>query len=72
MPYALAGLLLLGGLAMLTTSCGGSSNGGSSAPTTQSSNQSIAQGGVNVGDGQGGIIEVSGLPAALGNVKVRF
>jgi hypothetical protein len=39
---------------------------------TQSSNQSIAQGGINVGDGQGGIIQVSGLPAALGSVKVRF
>jgi len=71
MPYALAGLLLVGGLAMLTSSCGGGSNGASSA-ATQSSNQSIAQGGVNVGDGQGGIVEVSGLPAALGSVKVRF
>jgi hypothetical protein len=57
---------------MLTSSCGGSSNGGSTTPTTQSSNQSIAQGGVNVGDGQGGIILVSGLPAELGSVKVRF
>ena len=37
---------------------------------TQSSNQSIAKAGINVGDGQGGIIQVSGLPAALGSVKV--
>jgi subtilase family serine protease len=71
MPHALTGLLLLGGLAILTSSCGGSSNGSSPMPT-QSSNQSIAQGGINVGDGQGGIIQVSGLPAALGSVKVRF
>ncbi|MGC2757775.1 MAG: hypothetical protein WA217_14630, partial [Candidatus Binatus sp.] len=72
-PYALAGLLLLVGcLAMLTSSCGGGSSSGSSATQTQSSNQSIAQGGINLGDGQQGIIEVSGLPATLGIVKVRF
>jgi subtilase family serine protease len=38
----------------------------------KTSSIAIAQGGVNVGDGQGGIIEVSGLPAALGSVKVKF
>ncbi len=39
---------------------------------TQSSNQSIAKAGINIGDGQGGIIQVSGLPAALSSVMVRF
>ena len=73
MPYALTGLLLLGGLATMTSSCGGgSSSSGSQLLTTQSSNQSIAQGAVNVGDGQGGMIQVSGLPAALGSVMVQF
>ena len=71
MPYAFAGLLLLGGLAILSSSCGSSSSGSSPMPT-QSSNQSIPKAGINVGDGQGGIIQVSGLPAALGSVTVRF
>jgi subtilase family serine protease len=38
----------------------------------RTSSIAIVQGGVNVGDGQGGVILVSGLPAELGSVKVRF
>ncbi len=38
----------------------------------RTSSIAIAQGGVNVSDGQGGIVQVSGLPATLGSVKVRF
>jgi subtilase family serine protease len=48
------------------------SSGGRLNGARKTSSIAIPQGGVDVGDGQGGIIEVSGLPATLGNVKVRF
>jgi subtilase family serine protease len=45
---------------------------GSDSRRIRTSSIAVAQGGVDVGDGQGGIIEVSGLPATLGSVRVRF
>ncbi len=45
---------------------------GSDSRRIRISSIAVAQGGVDVGDGQGGIIEVSGLPATLGSVRVRF
>ena len=72
MRHAVTGLLLLGSFAIVTSSCGGGNSSVSSPMPAESSNQSIAKGGINVGDGQGGIIQVSGLPAALGSVKVQF
>jgi subtilase family serine protease len=39
---------------------------------TVSSSQTIAQGAIIVSDGNGGIIEVSGLPGALGSVTVQY
>jgi subtilase family serine protease len=72
MTYAFAAMLLLGSLATVTTSCGGSSSGSGGSSSRQTSSQSIPQGGINLSDGQGGIIEVSQLPATLGTVTVRF
>lgn len=72
MTYAFAAMLLLGSLATLTTSCGGSSSGSGGSSSRQTSSQSIPQGGINLSDGQGGIIEVSQLPATLGTVTVKF
>ena len=49
----------------------GSGNGNAFHPAL-SSTQNLAQGSIVLNDGQGGMIEVSGLPAPLGTVTVRF
>jgi len=42
------------------------------ATPTASSRQTLANGAVALSDGQGGIVGVSGLPASLGSVTVRY
>ncbi len=56
-----ATLVLQGGTALAT-----------SPPPSASSNQALGQGSIVVGDGQGGNIQVSGLPATLGSVTVQY
>jgi subtilase family serine protease len=41
-------------------------------PPSATSNQTLGQGSIIVGDGQGGDIQVSGLPAMLGSVIVQY
>ena len=52
--------------------CGSSNGGGNAFHPALSSTQTLAQGSIVLSDGQGGIIVVSGLPAPLGTVTVRF
>jgi subtilase family serine protease len=56
-----ATLVLQGGTALATA-----------PPSSASSNQTLGQGSIVVGDGQGGNIQVSGLPATLGSVTVQY
>ncbi len=56
-----ATLVLQGGTALAT-----------SPPPSASSNQTLGQGSIVVSDGQGGNIQVSGLPATLGSVTVQY
>jgi len=85
--YAVSCLLLLSGLAFALTDCSSSSNSSSPSPSATStatasatptpsqratSTQMVPQGGINVGDGQGGIVEVSGMPGGLGTVTIQY
>ncbi len=67
--YAIAMMALCLTLGVVASSCGGSSGGGGSPGTA--STLSLSQGSVNVQDGEGGIIEVTGLPVTLSKVTVK-
>jgi len=70
--YALfAGMMLYCGAALLIASCSGGSSIATAPPST-TSRQSIQTGGISIGDGNGGIVETSGLPADLSTIKVKF
>ncbi|MGO9059654.1 MAG: hypothetical protein ACLQU2_20090 [Candidatus Binataceae bacterium] len=56
--------------ALWAAGCGSSSGNG--FHPVLSSTQNLAQGSIVLSDGQGGVIEVSGLPVSLGTVTVRF
>ncbi|HLH76560.1 MAG TPA: S53 family serine peptidase [Candidatus Binataceae bacterium] len=83
--YVLSCAMLLSGLAFAVIDC--SSSGGSSGPSpsasaipsvtptpgqSQTSGQMVPQGGISMADGQGGIVEVSGMPGKLGTVTVQY
>ena len=68
--FAPAAIFLIVAAALWSAGCG-SGNGNAFRPAL-SSTQNLAQGAIVLSDGQGGIIEVSGLPAPLGTVTVRF
>ncbi len=63
-------IFLIAAATLWTTGCG--SSGGNGLRPTLNSMQNLAQGSIILSDGQGGIIEVSGLPASLGTVTVVF
>jgi subtilase family serine protease len=58
---------MLFGIMFAAASCGSSGGGGSFI----ASQQSIGAGGIGMGDGGGGQVQVSGLPATLGTVTVQ-
>ncbi len=64
-------IFLVVAVALWGAGCG-SGNGGNAFHPALSSTQNLAQGSIILNDGQGGIIVVSGLPAALGTVRVVF
>ena len=68
--YAIAGIATFAVMAIAISSCGGGESSGGGT-TTSKSTLSMAQGSANVSDGQGGIVEVGGLPVTLSNVKVK-
>jgi subtilase family serine protease len=68
--YAIAGFATFAVMAIAISSCGGGGSSGGGT-TTSKSTLSMAQGSANVSDGQGGIVEVGGLPVTLSNVKVK-
>jgi hypothetical protein len=65
-------IFLIVAAALWAAGCGSGNGNGNAFHPTVSSVQNLAQGSIVLGDGQGGIIVVSGLPASLGTVTVRF
>ncbi len=63
-------LVLIAAAALWAEGC--ASDSGIAFHPQASSTQKLAQGSIALSDGQGGIIEVSGLPASLGTVTARF
>ncbi len=67
---ASAAVVLIAAAVLWAGGCG--SDSGIAFHPQASSTQKLAQGSIALSDGQGGIIEVSGLPASLGTVTARF
>ncbi len=65
-------IFLVVAAALWGAGCGSGNGNGNAFHPALSSTQNLAQGSIVLSDGQGGIILVSGLPAPLGTVTVRF